>query len=172
MFDRSQNRHRVSFANKMKSWVLFIQTQRKFEITNNNVFPFLFFYKNESVVVRTLTGHRSSCTSVEFHPFGEFFASGSEDTDLKIWDIRKKGCIHTYTGHTRAIRNIKFTPDGRWVVTGGEDSIVKVLNPVYLAFCAPPFLWYMLMLSALLLYFKLQIVNTRNAIRFQIQPSS
>jgi katanin p80 WD40 repeat-containing subunit B1 len=65
---------------------------------------------------------------VEFHPFGEFFASGSADTDLKIWDIRKKGCIHTYTGHSRAIRDIKFTPDGRWVVTGGEDNVVKVLN--------------------------------------------
>jgi len=76
--------------------------------------------------VRTITGHRSNCTAVEFHPFGEFFASGSSDTDLKIWDIRKKGCIHTYKGHTRGIRTIRFTPDGRWVVTGGEDHIVKV----------------------------------------------
>jgi WD40 repeat protein len=112
---------------------LVIETLIKFEFANNNVFLY-FPFKNESVVVRTLTGHRSSCTSVEFHPFGEFFASGSADTDLKIWDIRKKGCIHTYTGHTRAIRNIKFTPDGRWVVTGGEDNVVKVLNLVYGAF--------------------------------------
>ncbi|KAE9461812.1 hypothetical protein C3L33_06271, partial [Rhododendron williamsianum] len=68
-------------------------------------------------VVRTLTGHRSNCTAVEFHPFGEFFASGATDTNLKVWDIRKKGCIHTYKGHTQGISAVKFTPDGRWVVS-------------------------------------------------------
>lgn len=83
-------------------------------------------------MVRTLTGHRSSCSAVEFHPFGEFFASGSMDTNLKIWDIRKKGCIHTYKGHTQGISTIKFTPDGRWVVSGGFDNVVKVTSlPLY-----------------------------------------
>lgn len=78
-------------------------------------------------MVRTLSGHRSNCTAVEFHPFGEFFASGSLDTNLKVWDIRKKGCIHTYKGHTRGISTIRFTPDGRWVVSGGFDNVVKVI---------------------------------------------
>ncbi|KAH1218057.1 Katanin p80 WD40 repeat-containing subunit B1 [Glycine max] len=77
-------------------------------------------------MVRTVAGHRSNCTAVEFHPFGEFFASGSMDTNLKIWDIRKKGCIHTYKGHSQGISIIKFTPDGRWVVSGGFDNVVKV----------------------------------------------
>jgi katanin p80 WD40 repeat-containing subunit B1 len=84
----------------------------------------LFFFLS---VVRTLTGHRSNCISVDFHPFGEFFASGSLDTNLKIWDIRRKGCIHTYKGHTRGVNAIRFTPDGRWVVSGGEDNTVKVI---------------------------------------------
>jgi len=77
-------------------------------------------------VVRTLTGHRLNCTAVEFHPFGEFFASGSLDTNLNIWDIRKKGCIQTYKGHSQGISTIKFSPDGRWVVSGGFDNVVKV----------------------------------------------
>lgn len=78
-------------------------------------------------MVRALSGHRSNCTAVEFHPFGEFFASGSRDANLRIWDIRKKGCIHTYKGHTQGISTIKFSPDGRWVVSGGFDSAVKVI---------------------------------------------
>ncbi|XP_052875212.1 katanin p80 WD40 repeat-containing subunit B1 homolog KTN80.1-like isoform X4 [Gossypium arboreum] len=63
---------------------------------------------------------------MDFHPFGEFFASGSMDKSLKIWDIRKKGCIHTYKSHTRGISSIRFSPDGRWVVSGGFDNVVKV----------------------------------------------
>ncbi|ESQ29327.1 hypothetical protein EUTSA_v10024116mg, partial [Eutrema salsugineum] len=54
-----------------------------------------------------------------------FWHHRSSDTNLKIWDIRKKGCIQTYKGHTRGINTIKFTPDGRWVVTGGLDNVVK-----------------------------------------------
>jgi katanin p80 WD40 repeat-containing subunit B1 len=63
---------------------------------------------------------------VEFHPFGEFFASGSVDTNLKIWDVRRKGCIQTYKGHTKAINIIRFSPDGRWVISGGDEGVVKV----------------------------------------------
>ena len=52
---------------------------------------------------------------MEFHPYGEFFASGSVDTNLKIWDIRQRSCIQTYRGHSRAVRQILFSPDGRWI---------------------------------------------------------
>ena len=62
----------------------------------------------------------------QWHPYGEFFASGSVDTNLKIWDIRRKTCIQTYKGHTRGVRQIIFSPDGRWVVSGGDDGVVKL----------------------------------------------
>ena len=100
-------------------------------------FLLLLLQSDTFLVVRTLTGHRSNCIAVDFHPFGEFFASGSLDTNLKVWDIRKKGCIHTYKGHTRGVTAIRFTPDGRWVVSGGEDSIVKVRVAI---------LWFMVLI--------------------------
>lgn len=95
-------------------------------ISLTSLITYVFFYLLWCLVVRTLTGHRSNCISVDFHPFGEFFASGSLDTNLKIWDLRKKGPIHTYKGHTRGVNVLRFTPDGRWVVSGGEDNTVKV----------------------------------------------
>jgi katanin p80 WD40 repeat-containing subunit B1 len=76
-------------------------------------------------VTRTLTGHRSNVAAVEFHPFGEFFASGSHDTSLRVWDVRQRACVHTYSGHTRAVTRLGFSPDGRWVVSGGLDGAVK-----------------------------------------------
>jgi katanin p80 WD40 repeat-containing subunit B1 len=45
---------------------------------------------------------------------------------LKIWDIRKKGCIQTYKGHSKGINTIHFSPDGRWVISGGADGLVKL----------------------------------------------
>ncbi|KAF3340905.1 Katanin p80 WD40 repeat-containing subunit B1 [Carex littledalei] len=94
----------------------------------------LFFFINIRTVMRSLTGHRSNCMTIDFHPFGEFFASGSLDTNIKIWDIRRKSCIHTYKGHTRGVNVLRFTPDGKWVVSGGEDNSVKVqLTNVYVS---------------------------------------
>ena len=60
----------------------------------------------QAKVIRTLLGHRAPCISVEFHPYGDFFASGSLDTNLKIWDIRRKSCIQTYKGHTQGVSGI------------------------------------------------------------------
>ena len=77
--------------------------------------------------VRTLQGHKAACTAVDFHPFGEFFASGSVDTSLKIWDIRRRSCIQTYRGHSKVINSLKFSPDGKWIVSGSEDGSVKVV---------------------------------------------
>lgn len=36
------------------------------------------------VVLRTLIGHKANICSVDFHPFGEYLASGSVDTDIKV----------------------------------------------------------------------------------------
>ncbi|XP_063950203.1 katanin p80 WD40 repeat-containing subunit B1 homolog KTN80.4 isoform X2 [Daucus carota subsp. sativus] len=96
----------------------------------------------ESKIVRTIPGHRPNCISLDFHPFGEIFASGSSDTNLKIWDIRLKGgCIRTYKGHTRGVNAIRFTLDGRWVVSGGEDNTDFFLLEVPLSMNARPSLF-------------------------------
>ena len=57
---------------------------------------------------------------------GDFLASGSTDTNLKLWDIRRKGCIFTYKGHSRCVNQLKFSPDGQWIASAGEEGAVKV----------------------------------------------
>ena len=36
-------------------------------------------------VARSLSGHTSNVKSLDFHPFGEFIASGSQDTNIRVW---------------------------------------------------------------------------------------
>lgn len=35
-------------------------------------------------ILRTLTGHRASIRCVDFHPYGDFLASGSVDSGIKV----------------------------------------------------------------------------------------
>ena len=45
---------------------------------------------------KTFSGHQSNCTVIDVHPHGDFFASGSMDTTLKVWDMRRRTCVSTY----------------------------------------------------------------------------
>ena len=65
---------------------------------------FLIVLSQEAArLVRTLTGHKSGIRCIDFHPYGDFLSSGSSDTNLKLWDIRRKGCIFTYKGHSQQV---------------------------------------------------------------------
>ena len=35
-------------------------------------------------VIRTLTGHKANIRCLDFHPYGDFVASGSLDTNVKV----------------------------------------------------------------------------------------
>ena len=41
-------------------------------------------FPNTLIVVRTLTGHKANIRSLDFHPYGEFVASGSNDTTVRV----------------------------------------------------------------------------------------
>uniref|UniRef100_A0AAZ3R5C7 Katanin p80 WD40 repeat-containing subunit B1 n=1 Tax=Oncorhynchus tshawytscha TaxID=74940 RepID=A0AAZ3R5C7_ONCTS len=77
-------------------------------------------------VLRTLMGHKANICSLDFHPFGEYLASGSMDTNIKLWDVRRKGCVFRYKGHTQAVRCLAFSPDGKWLASASDDSTIKL----------------------------------------------
>uniref|UniRef100_A0A0R3TXV9 WD_REPEATS_REGION domain-containing protein n=1 Tax=Rodentolepis nana TaxID=102285 RepID=A0A0R3TXV9_RODNA len=73
-----------------------------------------------------LTGHSASVQSLDFHPHGNFIASGSADATVKLWDVSRKGCINTFRGHTGSVNMVRFSPDGNWIISAGDDGRVKV----------------------------------------------
>ncbi|XP_066439351.1 katanin p80 WD40 repeat-containing subunit B1 isoform X2 [Eleutherodactylus coqui] len=71
-------------------------------------------------------GHKANVCSLDFHPYGDFVASGSQDTNIKLWDVRRKGCVFRYKGHTQAVRCLRFSPDGKWLASSSDDHTVKL----------------------------------------------
>lgn len=55
----------------------------------------------------TFPGHKTATECVEFHPYGAFFATGSFDTNMKIWDMKQKQCLQTYKGHTKGVTHVR-----------------------------------------------------------------
>eukprot|EP01028_Stygiella_incarcerata_P014029 TRINITY_DN885_c0_g1_i1.p1 TRINITY_DN885_c0_g1~~TRINITY_DN885_c0_g1_i1.p1 ORF type:complete len:744 (-),score=214.84 TRINITY_DN885_c0_g1_i1:151-2382(-) len=81
----------------------------------------------EQKVVRTFSGaHRSSVTCMDIHPYCDLFCSGSLDTNVRLWDTRKKQPLLTLKGHSGRVNCVCFSPDGRWISSGSDDGYLKL----------------------------------------------
>lgn len=68
-----------------------------------------------------------SVRTLDFHPYGEYVASGSNDTTVRLWDVRKDNkCIENYRGHIANVNSVKFSPDGSWIASAGTEGCLII----------------------------------------------
>eukprot|EP00602_Paraphysomonas_sp_CaronLab_P006373 CAMPEP_0185027454 /NCGR_PEP_ID=MMETSP1103-20130426/12522_1 /TAXON_ID=36769 /ORGANISM="Paraphysomonas bandaiensis, Strain Caron Lab Isolate" /LENGTH=396 /DNA_ID=CAMNT_0027561459 /DNA_START=150 /DNA_END=1337 /DNA_ORIENTATION=- len=78
-----------------------------------------------------VSGHLGWVRSIAFDPSNEWFATGSADRTIKIWDLAKccagaeGGLKLTLTGHISAIRGLAVSPRHPYLFSAGEDKMVK-----------------------------------------------
>lgn len=56
----------------------------------------------------------------------DYFVSGSNDTSIRLWDIRSNLCIKKYRGHMANVNSVKFSPDGSWIASAGTEGSVII----------------------------------------------
>ena len=77
-------------------------------------------------VVRTYQGHHTAVVSIDHHPYGGHVVSGSTDSTVRLWDLRRKTCRSTFKGHQGALTCVRFSPDGSQVASGSDDGRIKI----------------------------------------------
>lgn len=61
--------------------------------------------------------------TLDFHPFGEYVVSGSNDTSICLWDVKNhNACIKKYRGHIADVSSVRFSPDGSWIASAGTEG--------------------------------------------------
>jgi WD40 repeat protein len=76
-------------------------------------------------------GHTAKIEHIAPHPSGSWFATGSIDKTIRIWELPndntpKGGLRHTLTRHTDRIMSTRFSPNGQWLVTSDLTGEVAV----------------------------------------------
>jgi len=78
-----------------------------------------------------IAGHLGWVRSIGFDPSNEFFATGSSDRTIKIWDFAKccagaeDGLKLTITGHVDTVRAIEISSRHPYLFSASEDKNVK-----------------------------------------------
>jgi WD40 repeat protein len=80
---------------------------------------------------RTLHEQNSDVRAVQFSPTGEYFASGSSDHVIVLWQTAAWALADRWTDHLGIVRTMAWSPDAQYVATGSSDRSIKVwaVNP-------------------------------------------
>ena len=68
-------------------------------------------------------GHTDKVRTVAFHPSGEIIASGSSDTNIKLWSTESVSELRTLAGHSAEIWSVDFDTKGRYLASGGDNKL-------------------------------------------------
>ena len=83
----------------------------------------IYLFSNSLEHMSTLRGHKGSIHSL-CGISHKILASGSEDKNIKIWDIEKRVIISTLSGHTKVVTTLCYVGDGQLVSGSWDESLI------------------------------------------------
>lgn len=72
--------------------------------------------------------HPGTCICIEFAPSGKYFAVGSADASVSLWDLENLACVQTYNRLDWPVRALSFSYDGKMLASGSEDLYVDIAD--------------------------------------------
>jgi|GEM_PF-2028177 len=82
-------------------------------------------------LIKELTDHKDSVHSVVFSPDGRLMASGSADSNVKLWDADSGKQIKAIMRHPYPILCVSFSPDSNILAAGSEGGTITLWDVNY-----------------------------------------
>ncbi|KAK7825319.1 tho complex subunit 3 [Quercus suber] len=76
----------------------------------------------------TLVAHTAGCYCIAIDPMGRYFAVGSADSLVSLWEISEMLCVRTFTKLEWPVRTISFNYTGDYIASASEDLFIDISN--------------------------------------------
>jgi len=77
-------------------------------------------------LIQVPSPNRTPLTSIMIHPDGIILATGNDNNEIQIWDIRSQKKVANFDGHTDAITDVCFSENGFYLASTAKDSNLKL----------------------------------------------
>lgn len=96
-------------------------------VSGSDDFTLFLWHPTESKQpLKRLTGHQQLVNHIAFSPDGRYFASGSFDKKVKLWNGKSGDFLATLNGHVGAVYQVAWSSDSRFLVSASKDSTAKL----------------------------------------------
>lgn len=82
-------------------------------------------------LMRVISGHQGWVRSIAIDWSNQWFASGSNDRTIKIWDMASGQLKITLTGHINTVRGLEVSKKHAYLFSCGEDKTVRCWDLEY-----------------------------------------
>lgn len=76
--------------------------------------------------IASFFGHVSPVFQVTWSPDSRFVLSGSQDSTLKLWSVKKRALHSDLPGHEDSVYSVDWDVTGEYVASGGKDRRLKL----------------------------------------------
>eukprot|EP00026_Physarum_polycephalum_P009287 Phypoly_transcript_09405.p1 GENE.Phypoly_transcript_09405~~Phypoly_transcript_09405.p1 ORF type:complete len:355 (+),score=41.64 Phypoly_transcript_09405:188-1252(+) len=83
---------------------------------------------NELKPLRSIHAHTANTYCIEFDPLNKYFAVGSADAVVTLWDINEMVCVRSFCKLQYPLRTISFSHDGQFLALASEDHIIDIAH--------------------------------------------
>jgi len=77
-------------------------------------------------LIHTLNAHPANCICIKFDPKGRYFATGSADALVSLWDLEELACVRTFSRLDWPVRTLGFSYDGQMLASASEDLFIDI----------------------------------------------
>ena len=63
---------------------------------------------------------------MDFDPNDKYFAVGSADAVVSLWDLQSFICLRTFTRLDWPVRTLSFSHDGKYIASASEDLVLDI----------------------------------------------
>jgi pleiotropic regulator 1 len=112
-----------------------LQTDRLDIFTNKHLAPRLKQVHPEWhppwKLMRVISGHQGWVRCIAVEPFNSWFATGSNDRTIKLWDLASGQLKVTLVGHINSVRGLEVSSKHSYLYSAAEDKTVKCWDLEY-----------------------------------------
>uniref|UniRef100_A0A803MDA8 THO complex subunit 3 n=1 Tax=Chenopodium quinoa TaxID=63459 RepID=A0A803MDA8_CHEQI len=118
--------HRRKFNYEVNE-IAWDMTGEKFFLTTGNGTVEVLAYPSLKAL-DTLTAHTAGCYCIAIDPLGRYFAVGSADSLVSLWDIKEMLCVRTFVKLEWPVRTISFNHTGEYIASASEDLFIDIAS--------------------------------------------